>query len=104
MKKEDIQKILLAKREVLQKIDNAYDKVLNKETRGAGLNELESLRVQDSAILCIIGHAHEMNFYENGHDVSEAKKAVAEYERAISQGGYEFLRNDIERIKQDACI
>ena len=104
MKKEDIQKILLVKREVLQKIDNAYDKVLNKETRGAGLNELESLRVQDSAIPCIIGHAHEMNFYENGHDVSEAKKAVAEYERAISQGGYEFLRNDIERIKQDACI
>ena len=104
MKKEDIQKILLAKREVLQEIDNAYDKVLNKETRGAGLNELESLRVQDSAIPCIIGHAHEMNFYENGHDVSEAKKAVAEYERAISQGGYEFLRNDIERIKQDACI
>lgn len=104
MKKEDIQKILLAKRKVLQKRDNAYDKVLNKETRGAGLNELESLRGQDSAIPCIIGHAHEMNFYENGNDVSEAKKAVAEYERAISQGGYEFLRNDIERIKQDACI
>jgi len=47
MKKEDIQKILLAKREVLQKIDNAYDKVLNKETRGVGLIELESLRGQE---------------------------------------------------------
>ena len=104
MKKEDIKKILLAKRDVLQKIDNAYDKVLNKETRYEGLNELESLRGQDSAIPCIIGHAHEMNFYENGHDISEAQKAVAEYERAISQGGYEFLRNDIRRIKQDAGI
>lgn len=104
MKNEDIKKILLAKRDVLQKIDNAYDKVLNKETRCEGLHELESLRGQDSAIPCIIGHAHEMNFYENEHDISEAKEAVAEYERAISQGGYEFLRNDIERIKQDACI
>ena len=104
MKKEDIQKILLAKREVLQKIDNAYDKVLNKETRGVGLIELESLRGQDSAIPCILGHAHEMEFYENGHDVSEAKKAIAEYERAILQGGYDFLHKDIERIKQDAGI
>ena len=104
MKKEDIQKILLAKREVLQKIDNAYDKVLNKETRGVGLIELESLRGQDSAIPCILGHAHEMEFYENGHDVSEAKKAIAEYERAILQGGYDFLHKDIEHIMQDAGI
>ena len=104
MKKEDIRKILLAKREVLQKIDNAYDKVLNKETRGVGLIELESLRGQGSAIPCIIGHAHEMNFYENGHDISEAKNAVEEYERAVSQSGYEFLRNDIARIKLDAGI
>lgn len=104
MKKEDIQKILLAKREALQKIDEAYDKVLKKETRSEGLNELEKLRGQDSAIPCIIGHAHEMNFYENGHDVSDAEKAIAEYERAVSQGGYEFLRNDIDRIKQDAGI
>ena len=100
---EDIQKILLAKREILQKIDNAYNKVLNKETRCEGLNELEKLRGQDSAIPCIIGHAHEMNFYEN-HDALEAKKAIDEYERAISQGEYEFLRKDIERIKQDAGI
>lgn len=104
MKKEDIQKILLAKREVLQKIDNAYDKVLNKKTRGVGLIELESLRGQDSAIPCILGHAHEMEFYENGHDVSEAKEAIAEYERAILQGGYDFLHKDIERIKQDVGI
>ena len=45
-----------------------------------------------------------MEFYENGHDVSEAKKAIAEYERAILQGGYDFLHKDIERIKQDAGI
>ena len=104
MKKEDIRKILLEKRQILQKIDEAYDKVLDKGTRSEGLCELEKLRGQDSAIPCILGHAHEMNFYENGHEIFEARKAIEEYERAISQGGYEFLRNDIERIKQDACI
>lgn len=45
-----------------------------------------------------------MDYYEGGLDASEAKKAIAEYERAISQGEYEFLRKDIERIKQDAGI
>ncbi len=46
-----------------------------------------------------------MEFYEGDRrDASEAKKAIAEYERAISQGGYEFLRKDIQRIKQDAGI
>ena len=104
MKKEDIQKILLEKRQILQKIDEAYDKVLNKVTRSEGLCDLEKLRGQDSAIPCILGHAHEMEFYENGHDVSEAKEAIAEYERAILQGGYDFLHKDIERIKQDAGI
>ena len=103
MKKEDIQKLLLQKKEIINKIDKAYDKVLDRSTRQEGLNELESLRGQDNAIPCIIGHAHEMNFYDN-HDVSEAKKAIDEYERAISQGGYEFLRKDIERIKQDAGV
>lgn len=104
MKKEDIQKILLEKRQILQKIDEAYDKVLDKGTRSEGLCELEKLRGQDSAIPCILGHAHEMEFYDGGHDVSEAKKAIDEYAKAISQGGYEFLRKDIERIKQDAGI
>lgn len=103
MKKEDIQKILLQKKEIINKIDKAYDKVLDRSTRQEGLNELESLRGQDNAIPCIIGHAHEMNFYDN-HDVSEAKKAIDEYERAFSQGGYEFLRKDIERIKRDAGV
>ena len=103
MKKEDIQKLLLQKKEIINKIDKAYDKVLDRSTRQEGLNELESLRGQDNVIPCIIGHAHEMNFYDN-HDVSEAKKAIDEYERAISQGGYEFLRKDIERIKQDAGV
>ena len=103
MKKEDIQKLLLQKKEIINKIDKAYDKVLDRSTRQEGLNELESLRGQDNAIPCIIGHAHEMNFYDN-HDVSEAKKAIDEYERAISQGGYEFLRKDIECIKRDAGV
>ena len=104
MKIEDIQKILLEKRQILQKIDEAYDKVLDKGTRSDGVSELEKLRGKDSAIPCILGHAHEMEFYDGGHDVSEAKNAIAEYERAISQGGYEFLRKDIERIKKDASI
>lgn len=104
MKKEDIQKILLEKRQILQKIDEAYDKVLDKGTRSDGVSELEKLRGKDSAIPCILGHAHEMEYYDGGHDVSEAKNAIAEYERAISQGGYEFLRKDIERIKKDAGI
>lgn len=104
MKKEDIRKILLEKRQILQKIDEAYDKVLDKRTRSEGICELEKLRGQDSAIPCILGHAHEMEFYDGGYDVSEAIKAIAEYEQAISQGGYEFLREDIERIKQDADI
>lgn len=104
MKKEDIQEILHEKKKILKKIDEAYNKVLDRETRQEGLNELESLRGQDCAIPCIIGYAHEMEYYEGGRDVSEAKKAIAEYERAISQGEYEFLRKDIERIKQDADI
>ena len=104
MKKEDIQKILLEKKQILQKIDEAYDRVLDKKTRSEGICELEKLRGHDSAIPCILGHAHEMEFYESGNNVSEAKKAVTEYENAISQGGYEFLRKDIERIKQDAGI
>ena len=62
------------------------------------------LRRHDSVIPCILGHAYEMEFYESGNNVSEAKKAVAEYENAIYQGEYEFLRKEIERIKQDAGI
>lgn len=105
MKKEDIMKIFPKEGEILKKIDEAYDKVLNRDTRHEGLEELEGLRGQDSAIPCIIGHAHEMEFYEGGRrDASEAKKAIAEYELAISQGGYEFLCKDIQRIKQDAGI
>ena len=64
MKKEDIMKILPKEGEILKKIDEAYDKVLNRDTRHEGLEELEELRGQDSAIPCIIGHAHEMEFYE----------------------------------------
>lgn len=104
MKKEGVQKVLLEKRQILQKINEAYDKVLYKDTRSEGVCELEKLRGKDSSIPCILGHAHEMEFYDGGHDVSEAKNAIAEYERAVSQGGYEFLSKDIERIKQDAGI
>lgn len=105
MKKEDIMKILPKEAEILKKIDESYDKVLIRDTRHEGLEELEGLRGRDSAVQCIIGHTHEMEFYEGDHrDASEAKKAIAEYERVISQGGYEFLRKDIQRIKQDAGI
>ena len=104
MMKEDIEKILEKRRETIKKIDEAYDKILNANTRVAGLQELESLRGQDRAIPCIIGYAHEMNFYECGYDVEEAKMAIQEYQKAFNKGGYDFLKNDIDRITKDAGL
>lgn len=104
--KEDIKQILRERIEVLQKIDEAYDKILNPGTRDEGLQALENLRGKDDAVLCIIGHAHELAFYEGERNPQEAEQAIKAYQEAIKRGHYDFLKEDIARIAKDAglCI
>lgn len=99
-KKQEIEEHLRERRELLQKIDEAYDKILDPSTREAGLQELQALRGQDDAVPCIIGHAHELAFYESGrNNPKEAEQAIKAYQEAMAQGCYDFLKEDITRIK-----
>ena len=79
-------------------IDAAYSQILNRKTRQEGLAYLENLRGQDKTIPVIIGNAHELEFYETGHQ-SEAEKAIQEYESAMMDGDFQFLQENIDRLK-----
>lgn len=103
MTRQEIQEIL-CQRNLPDEVNAAYDKILDPSTREEGLRELESLRGLDEAVTYIIGEAHERNFDENKNNVNEAKKAISEYQKAMMQGHYDFLKDIIARIKKDAGL
>lgn len=103
MTRQELQDIL-RQRNLPDEIDAAYSKILDPSTREEGLRELEALRGLDEAVTYIIGEAHERNFDENISNVNEAKKAILEYQRAMAQGDYDFLKDNIARIKKVAGL